>query len=176
MKRFLVLLLTLLMAFGMVSCKDDDNSAAKGEALQMKELFGTYVGSGSVTKKEVTRTQTDIDNQRYLFITGDKRETESEFSDIIIEFEEVAEEDTIRYNNKLTGSSGELIYNSASGQWEYMADYTLGTVSSAVIFSKDKNGIHANFVFTQSFEREHYENPEPSDGVNEFTIYLTKTK
>ena len=68
------------------------------------------------------------------------------------------------------------MYNSDTGQWEHNADYPLGTVSTAIVFTKDADGTHATFVFTQTFERDHFENPEPSDGVNEFTLYLTKTK
>lgn len=152
---------------------------SKGESadgtLKIKEIYGTYEGSGSATKFEVERNQADIKNQRYLFITGDEREVQGEFDSLVITFEE-DDEDTIWYQNKHTGSNGELVYNSDTGQWEHKADYPLGTVSTAVTFTKDADGIHATFVFTQSFEREHFENPEPSDGVNEFTLNLTKTK
>lgn len=151
-------------------------ACSEGEALQIKDITGTYVGTGSATKNEVVRTQADINNQRYLFITGDKRETEGDFSDIIIEFEDTGEKDTIWYKNSLTGSGGELIYNSATGHWEGGADYPLGTVNTSVVFAREGGEIHATFVFTQSFERETFENPEPSDGVNEFTIHLIKTK
>lgn len=153
-------------------CSENGNEDG---TLKMKDICGTYEGSGSATKYEVERIEADIKNQRYLFITGDAKETQGEFGGIVITFEE-HEEDTIWYENKHTGANGELAYNSDTGQWEHKADYPLGTVSTAVVFAKDADGVSATFVFTQTFERDHFENPKPSDGVNEFTLYLTKTK
>ncbi|HBR08682.1 MAG TPA: hypothetical protein DD735_07290 [Clostridiales bacterium] len=170
MKKGFILALPLIFCLLLAGCSEKEDGT-----LKKKDIYGTYEGSGSVTKYEVPRTEADIKNQRYLFITGDERETQGTFDGIVITFEE-DDEDTIWYQNKHTGSSGELVYHSGTGQWEHKADYPLGTVSSAVVFTKDADGTHATFVFTQTFERDHFENPEPSDGVNEFTIYLTKTK
>lgn len=164
------LLITLCLL--LTGCSESESADS---TLKIKEIYGTYEGSGSATKYEVERIEADIINQRYLFITGDARETQGEFDGIVITFEE-DEEDTIRYENKHTNSNGELVYNSDTGKWEHNADYPLGTVSTAVVFTKDADGTRATFVFTQTFERDHFENPEPSDGVNEFTLYLTKIK
>ncbi len=165
---------TLLITLCLLLTGCSASESADG-TLKITEIYGTYEGSGSTTKYEVERIETDIKNQRYLFITGDAREIQGEFDGIVITFEE-DEEDTIRYENMHTASNGELVYNSDTGQWEHNADYPLGTVSTAVVFTKDADGTQATFVFTQTFERDHFENPEPSDGVNEFTLYLTKTK
>ncbi len=172
MKKGFILTLTLVFCLLFAGCSGKGN---EGGTLKMKDIYGTYEGSGSTTKYEVERSEADINNQRYLFITGDERETQGEFDSIVITFKE-DDEDTIWYQNTHTGSNGELVYNSGTGQWEHKADYPLGTVSTAVVFTKGADGIHATFVFTQTFERDHFENPEPSDGVNEFTLNLTKTK
>jgi len=165
---------TLLIALCLLLTGCSASDSADG-TLKTTEIYGTYEGSGSTTKYEVARSEADLKNQRYLFITGDARETQDKFDGIVITFEE-DEEDTIRYENKHTGANGELVYNSDTRQWEHKADYPLGAVSTAVAFIKDADGVHATFVFTQTFERDHFENPKPSDGVNEFTLYLTKTK
>ena len=172
MKKRFILVLPLVFCLLFAGCSENGD---EGGNLKMKDIYGTYEGSGSATKYEVERVEADVENQRYLFITGDARETQGEIDGIIITFEE-HEEDTIWYENKLTGANGELAYNSDTGQWEYKADYPLGTVSTAVVFKKDADGTSATFVFTQTFERDHFENPEPSDRVNELTLYLTKTK
>ena len=171
-KSFAPAALLITLCILLTGCSEGESADG---TLKIKEIYGTYEGSGSATKYEVERNQADIKNQRYLFITGDEREVQGEFDSLVITFEE-DDEDTILYQNKRTGSNGELVYNSDTGQWEHKADYPLGTVSTAVTFTKDADGIHATFVFTQTFEREHFENPEPSDGVNEFTLYLIKTK
>ena len=172
MKKGFILTLALVFCLLFAGCSEDGNESG---ALKTKDIYGTYEGLGSATKYEVPRIDTDIKNQRYLFITGDEREAGGEFDGLVITFEE-DDGDTIWCQNKHTGSNAELVYNSGTGQWEHKADYPLGTVSTAVVFTKDADGIHAAFVFTQTFERDHFENPEPSDGVNEFTLYLTKTK
>jgi hypothetical protein len=172
MKTRFLSALTLVFCLLLTGCSE---SGSGNGALNVKEICGTYEGSGSTTKYEVERNQADIKNQRYLFITGDERETQGAFEGLVITFEE-DDENTIWYQNKHTGSNGELVYNSGTGQWEHKADYPLGTISTAVVFTKDADGIHATFVITQTFERDHFENPEPSDGVNEFTLNLTKTK
>jgi hypothetical protein len=46
MKRIFVLLLALLLAFGMVACKDDDNSAATGDFKDPYEAYGLKKGEG----------------------------------------------------------------------------------------------------------------------------------
>ena len=170
MKTKLFLILAFIFCLLFVGCSGSTN---ENDALATKDIYGTYEGSGSLTKYEVERSETDLKNQRYLFITGDREETKSELDGIVISFEEY-DEDIIRYENKRTGSSGELIYNSDTNKWEYTADYPLGTLSASAVFEKNAEGIHATLVFTQTFEREHFENPEPSDGVNEFTLDLTK--
>jgi hypothetical protein len=172
MNKKLLLTLPLILCLLLAGCSENKD---EGGTLKTKDIYGTYEGSGSATKYEVERIETDINNQRYLFITGDVRETQSEFDGIVITFEEY-DKDIIRYQNKQTGASGELILNSSTGQWEYDADYPLGTVSATVSFNKDAEGTHAIFVFTQTFERDHFENTEPSNGVNEFTLNLTKTE
>ncbi len=172
MNKKLLLTLPLIFCLLLAGCSENKD---EGGTLKTKDIYGTYEGTGSVTKYQVERNETDINNQRYLFITGDARETQSEFDGIVMTFEEF-DKDIIRFENKNTGASGELIYNSNTGQWEYNADYPLGTVSATTSFTKDAEGTHAIFVFTQTFERDHFENPEPSNGVNEFTLNLTKTK
>lgn len=177
MKKKIILLFTAFLSiFLLAACGDNDNSMSKGESLKTKDIIGTYVGAGNATKNEVARTQADINNQRYLFITGDGRESEGDFSDIVIEFEDTGEKDILSYKNSITGSNGELIYNSATGHWEGGADYPLGTVNTVVAFDREGGELRATFVFTQTFERETFENPEPSDGVNEFTLHLIKIK
>ena len=171
-KSFAPAALLITLCILLTGCTEGESADG---ALKIKEIYGSYEGSGSATKYEVERNQSDIKNQRYLFITGDARETQGEFDGLVITFEE-DDENTIWYQNKHTGSNGELVYNSDTGQWEHKADYPLGSVSTAATFTKDANGIHAIIVFTQTFERDHFENPEPSDGVNEFTLNLTKTK
>ena len=168
----IALLVTLCILF--TGCSESESADG---ALKTKDIYGTYEGSGSATKYEVPRSETDIKNQRYLFITGDEREMQGAFDGLVFTFEKDDEDkDTIFYQNKKGPANGELEYSSATGQWECNADYPLGTVSTAVAFTKDADGIHATLVFTQTFERDHFENPEPSDGVNQFTLTLTKTK
>ena len=174
MKKMFIIIMAAILLLMLASCEKDEGGSGDG-VLKTKDLFGTYEGHGSVTKYGVPRTQPDIKNQRYLFITGDERETQDEFDGIVITFEE-DEEDTIWYVNNNTASSGKFAYNSDSGLWEYEADYPLGTLKAVSSFSKVGDEIQAKFVFTQSFDSEHYENPEPSDDVNEFTLYLTKKK
>lgn len=171
-KSFAPAALLITLCILLTGCSESESADG---TLKINEIYGTYEGSGSATKYEVERNQADIKNQRYLFITGDERETQGAFDGLVITFEE-DDENTIWYQNKHTGSNGELVYNSGTGQWERKTDYPLGTVSTAVVFTKGADGIHATFVLTQSFERDHFENPEPSDGVNEFTLNLTKTK
>lgn len=173
MKRILPLLLTLLLAFSLAGCGGEDSGGGEAD-LNDKDILGTYIGTGSVTKEEVVRKQADIDNGRYLFELGDKSNAGGEFTNVVFEFEE--DEDGIWFTNKATGLSGKLIYDSSSGQWEGKVDYPIGTLELSADFSREDGGIHARIVFTQSFERETFENPEPTDGVNEVTMELEKTK
>ena len=174
MRKIYFVILTFILFLMLGGCEQDKGEANNGK-IKTKELYGTYEGSGTVTKYEAQRTKLDIDNQRYLFMSGDIRETQDDFDGIVITIEE-DNENTIWYSNNNTGLNGTLAYNSDSGLWEHTVDYPLGTLSVKASFSKQGGEINGKFIFTQSFEREHFENPEPSDGVNEFTLYLTKTK
>ncbi|MDD2956247.1 MAG: hypothetical protein PHD67_08020 [Oscillospiraceae bacterium] len=175
MKARFLSALTLVFCLLLAGCSE--NGSGNG-VLNVKEICGAYEGSGSATKYEVERIEADITNQRNLFVTGDRRETGGNFDGIVITFEDFEGDgkSPIWYRNGISGGGGELSYNADSGQWEGRADYPLGTLSTVVTFTKDTDGIHATFVLTQTFEREHFENPKPSDGVNEFTLSLTKTK
>lgn len=176
MKKIYLIILTIILFVMLGGCEQDEGETKTNNGkLKTKELYGTYEGSGTVTKYDVQRTKSEIDNQKYLFITGDIRETQDEFDGIVITIEE-DDENTIWYSNNSTGSNGVLAYNSSTGLWESTVDYPLGTLSARASFSKDNGEIQAKFIFTQSFERENFENPEPSDGVNEFTLDLIKTK
>lgn len=172
MKKNFILALPLIFCLMFAGCSVNEK---EGGTLKIEDVYGTYEGWGSATKYEVERTETDVKNQRYLFITGDARESQEKFDGIVITFQEY-EEGIILYENKNTGLGGELAYNADTGQWEYKADYPLGSVSTSVVFIKEADGTNATFTFTQTFEREHYENPQASDGVNEFTLNLTKIK
>lgn len=175
MKTRSLLALALVFCLLLAGCPE---SGSGNGALKVKEICGTYEGSGSVTKYEVERIEADITNRRNLFVTGDRRETGGDFDGIVMTFEDFEGngKSPIWYRNEISGGGGELHYNADSGQWEGRADYPLGTLSTAVAFTKDADGIHAAFVLTQTFERDHFENPEPSDGVNQFTLNLTRKK
>lgn len=172
MKKRFIFALPLVFCLLFAGCSESENS---DDSLKVKEILGTYEGSGRTTKYEVERSEADITKREYLFITGDGREAGGDFDGIVITFEKHREND-IWYRNQITGGGGELSYNADSRQWEGRVDYPLGTKYTVANFTKDANGIHATLVITQTFEREHFENREPSDGVNEFTLNLTKIK
>lgn len=73
------ILLALLLVFCVLLTGCSAGESADG-TLKITEIYGTYEGSGSTTKYEVERIEDDLKNQRYLFITGDARETQDKIS------------------------------------------------------------------------------------------------
>lgn len=164
-----ILLLCSITILGSCSKETTSNETS----IRTKDIIGTYEGSGELTKYEVVRSEADLTNQRYLFVSGNRSETEGKIDHLVFTFEE-DEKDSIWYTNALTGVSGTLVYDAATTSWTTQMDYPLGTLVIAAAFSKQNDGIQVRITYTQSFEREHFENPEPSDGINEFTMTLRK--
>lgn len=66
MKRFFVLLLALLLAFCLVACKDDDNSAATGDFKNPYEAYGLKKGEGSLSEAMYNKPPKAIAFQPFL--------------------------------------------------------------------------------------------------------------
>ena len=173
MKKLLVILLISVVTFSLIGCSKEEEEGV----LKTKDLYGTYQGQGTVTKEEVA-VDRNAYKGKYLMMPGDISGNGNEFSNVLFDFEESFNEDEneMHYSNHVIGVDGSLIYNSSTDQWEGRSDYPSGDLLCEVKFSKIGNEIHAKVVWTQSYFREHFENPDPTDGVNEITMELIKIK
>lgn len=66
MKRLFVLLLVLLLSFGMVACKNDDNSTATGDFRNPYEAYGLKKGEGSLSEAMYNKPPKAIAFQPFL--------------------------------------------------------------------------------------------------------------
>ena len=66
MKRFFILLLALLLPFGMVACKDDDNSAATSDFKDPYEAYGLKRSEGGLSNAMYNKPPKAIAFQPFL--------------------------------------------------------------------------------------------------------------